>query len=104
MAVKVETLASITPNSTTATLISSVATRTPGVILTSVPTNNHVIWVGDSNVSGTRGIPLSPGQSVTVACPQIRGIEEEILMSDLYCYTTASSQVLSVAYFARRTT
>lgn len=65
--------------------------------------NTGNIFVGDSNVSTTRGIELDAGQAWTqVADPTGRAGSEEFLLSDIYLDAGTSGDKARVVYTKRR--
>jgi len=84
------------------TPLSAVALFTPGVIITTGSGNAADVYVGGSDVSATKGIPIPPGQSLTIQCPLVRGGEDELTLNDLYLFSTTSAQLAYVAYFYSR--
>lgn len=101
MATKLNALTRLTPSSTTATQVSSVLIRTPAVTFATDSANTVQMYIGASDVTNTKGIAIAPGQSLTIQSPAFNGTDNEVLLNEIYIYSTAASQICYVAYLGR---
>jgi hypothetical protein len=103
VAVKLFTLAAVNiPTAGTRVQITATETYTTTVMLQAAVANVGNIFIGDSSVSSTRGLALSPGQVLTLTADLINRGQESLNIADLYVDTATNSNNLWVSYFAPR--
>lgn len=104
MAIKLFTLAQTTVV-TSGTEIQVSATQTPiTTIIFSVPAaNTGSIYVGDSDVSTTRGVEVPKGTTFSISVDQSgRSGGEEMFLSDFYVDAATNGDKVNVSYIKRR--
>lgn len=82
--------------------LSATAIQAPGCVIQAAKTNTGVVYVGGSNLDAThRGNELSPGDSIEIIGPMIRGIEEELNLALIKVDAATSGDKVVVSYFIR---
>lgn len=87
-----QTIADVTaPNGSSVKLVAATPAvpATQGVMIRALAANTSTVRIGDVNVSATRGLELSAGDSVCYPCRD---------PSKIYVWGLAASQVLSVSW------
>lgn len=85
------------PTAGTAVRVSTAFTPIIGITFQAKPTNTGNIFVGDSLVSSTRGITLTPGSFVSIEVPASRP-DGEYILSDFYVNAATSGDDVRVSY------
>lgn len=76
---------------------------TPGISIKARTTNTGVVYIGASTVSSTNAaFVMAPGDAVEITGPNIRGVEEEFLLSDIYLDSAVNGEGVTVAYITRK--
>lgn len=102
MALKLYTLAQITvATSGTEQQVSATATPISTLVVTAPAANTGKIYVGDSDVSTTRGIEVAPGATVSITA-DYSGTGEELILSDFYIDAATDGDKANVSYMKRR--
>ena len=103
MAQKLNTAAIITVSSAgTAVQISSVDTPVTSIVLQADVDNTGNVFIGDSTVSASNGIELTPGQSFELKSDQIPRQDGELILSDIYVDAATNDDKVRVSYIKRR--
>lgn len=97
--IKLLTLPRITV-STTAQAVASGQKIGVAATLYAAPTNAGAVYIGDSTVNTTDGIPLPPGASMSVEALTDPRSGAELRVNDLYCVGT-NTDLLYVLYQKR---
>lgn len=95
------TLATVSPVTLTngvATQLSSSLIRTSSLIMEADENNTGKIYFGDSSVNTSRGISLSPGQSLSLGFDNVYGGNNKIDLSSIYFDTATTGNKVRVAY------
>lgn len=85
----------------TATAVTGSTMPSYSLIITAEASNSGSLYVGDSNVTTTNGIPIEPGNTLTLATPE-RDRYTEIDLADIYIITGTSSNKARISYLRRR--
>ena len=104
MAIKLYTLAQITvATSGTEQQVSATATPITTLVVSAPATNTGAIYVGDSNVTTTRGIEVAKGTTVSISADMSgRAGGEELILSDFYIDAATNGDKANVSYITRR--
>lgn len=70
------------------------------VLIVAEPSNVGYVYIGDSNTSNLRGIPIEPGNTLTISVETDKHAEIDI--SDIYALTNTSGNIIRVSCLRRR--
>lgn len=82
--------------------LSATSLRVAGFTIRAEANNSGTILLGGSDVSTNFAAKLNAGDAIDIVGPNIRGIEEELDLMDVYIDATASNCSVTVAYLTRR--
>lgn len=103
MALKLLSLADLDiPTAGTAVALSATATPITSVTVQAHPSNTGNVFVADSNVSSSRGVALSPGQSIALVADMSGRDGEELVLSDIFVDTATNGNDVKIVYMKRR--
>lgn len=103
MALIIVTLSPVTVSSAgNAVQLSSSSIFTSSATIQADVDNSGNIYIGDSSVTSSNGIELKPGDVYEFSGDDIRGIGEQIDLSDLYVDAATSNDSVRVTYFKRK--
>jgi hypothetical protein len=74
---------------------------TYSIILTAESANSGNVYIGDSLVDEDRGIPIEPGNTLTIDSSG-EGKHTELDASDLYAFTNSSGNKVRISCLRRR--
>lgn len=83
------------------TPISGISIASYSLIITADASNSGNLFIGDSSVTITNGIPIEPGNTLTLATPE-RDRYTEIDLADIYIITGSTGNKARVSYLRRR--
>ena len=95
------TTQTVTTNGTRVQL-SSTATTVLSVIVQADGANTGALYVGDSTVSSTDGLQLSPGQSISINAELVGGNSDGFTLTDIYIDSDSNGSKARFAYITRR--
>lgn len=93
-----KTLGDVTIVSSGRTQLSAAATKVYAMVIQAPSTNTGKIYVGDANVSATRGIELVAGQTITLSPAESTTRIEPIPINTIYCSSTVGADKVKVLY------
>jgi hypothetical protein len=78
-------------------------TITSSVIIQAKNSNTGTIYVGDSTVSSTQGLELSPGESIAFTGDnRNEGQADELVLSDIWLDSSVNGEGVQWAYYKKR--
>lgn len=104
MSLKLHTLAQTTVTTAGTRVQVSASNIAASTVIFSVPAaNTGSIFVGDSNVSSTRGIEVPKGTTISITADMFgKPSGSDLLLSDLYVDAATNGDDVNVSYLARR--
>ncbi len=101
--VKIKGLGTVTvATAGTPVQLSATSVIVAGLTIRAEAGNAGTILLGDSEVSTEPGARLNAGDVIDISGPNIRGIEEEFDLSDMWIDATANGCQVTVAYITRK--
>lgn len=86
----------------TAEQIDSTQIPVTSIFIEASDTNTGNIYIGDSTVSSSDGIPLAAGQSLSLGSDMIPRQADELYLSDLYIDADTNGNEARISYIKRR--
>lgn len=104
MAIKLHTLASVTVTTagTRVQITNNLGLAASSIIISASTDNVGKIYVGDNSVTNLNGTELEAGDSIQISGDNIRGIAEELFLSDIYIDSETNNNVAKIQYLKRR--
>lgn len=100
---KLLTLSDVTATlANTAYQLTATVTPASSIAIQGKASNAGVVYIGDSNVAAGRGLEVQPGDILEIDGPLIRGVSEELYLSDLYISAPNAGDKVKVVYFGKR--
>jgi hypothetical protein len=98
---KIYNLDVVTLTSGTASQASSTALPSYSAIITAEASNTGNVYIGDASVSITKGIPIEPGNTLTIAVNEPNRYSE-VDISDIYIITSTTGNKVRVSCLRRK--
>lgn len=81
--------------------LSATSVIVAGLAIRAEANNAGTILLGNSDVTTAYGAKLNAGDAIDIAGPNIRGIEEELDLKDIWIDATANNCSVTVLYLTR---